>query len=259
VGCLLGVDEQAAESAVGELDLLAAAGVRVLQVPLEHGPVFENIERDGHRRQRWLSKSDKIAVAALPDEWRAAPAWLLAPVAGELGEEWAAAMPAGSAIGLGWQGLLREFADDGWVKRVEPSHSALLDVAGLVVASVDDLAKETSFDTLEALAPQAAIALTAGASGGVAQRGGRLVRYRAAVADRVVDATGAGDVFLAALMTAWLLTGDLASPATLRFAAAAGSCAVEGVGLSGVPTRSLVAAKLLPAGPPGQGTGAQSR
>ena len=74
-----------------------------------------------------------------------------------------------------------------------------------------------------------------------------------------MDATGAGDVFLAAQMTAWLLTGDLASPATLRFAAAAGSCAVEGVGLSGVPTRSLVAAKLLPAGPPGQGTGAQSR
>jgi hypothetical protein len=269
VGCLLGVDEQAAEGAVGEFDLLAAAGVRVLQVPLEHGPVFENIEYDGHRRQRWLSKSDRIAVAALPDEWRAAPAWLLAPVAGELGEEWAAAMPAGAAVGLGWQGLLREFADDGWVKRVEPNRSALLDVAGLVVASVDDLANETSFDRLKALAPAATIVLTAGEGGGVAQRGGLLVRYRAAPADRVVDATGAGDVFLAALMTAWLLTGDLASPATLRFAAAAGSCAVEGVGLSGVPTRGLVAvkllpakllpAKLLPAGQAGQGSGAQSR
>jgi sugar/nucleoside kinase (ribokinase family) len=244
VGCLLGVDRQATEGAVGEFDLLAAAGVRVLKVPLEHGPVFENIEHDGHRRQRWLSKSDRIAVGELPEEWRAAPAWLLAPVAGELGDEWATALPAGSTVGLGWQGLLREFTDDGWVKRMAPTHSALLESAGLVVASVDDLAKETELDRLWAMAPQAALILTAGAGGGVAWRGGRLARYRAAPAERVVDATGAGDVFLAALMTAWLLTGDLASSAALRFAAAAGSCAVEGVGLGGVPTRSLVAARL---------------
>jgi sugar/nucleoside kinase (ribokinase family) len=62
--------------------------------------------------------------------------------------------------------------------------------------------------------------------------------------DELVDATGAGDVFLAALMAAWLLTGDVATPATLGFAAAAGSCAVEGEGLAGVPTRSQVVARL---------------
>jgi sugar/nucleoside kinase (ribokinase family) len=59
-----------------------------------------------------------------------------------------------------------------------------------------------------------------------------------------MDPTGAGDVFLAALMVAWLLTGELATARALRFAAAAGSCAVEGAGLVGVPTRVQVAARL---------------
>jgi sugar/nucleoside kinase (ribokinase family) len=244
VGCLLGVDDEALEQAEGELSLLTAAGVRLSLVRLGHGPVFENLERDGLRRQRWLSRSDHMTPGGLPQEWRRAPAWLVVPVAGELGEEWAGAIPAGSSVGLGWQGLLRGFTDDGWVERVEPQPSALLRAAGLVVASVDDLAAGTSLDTIRPLAPDATIVLTAGERGGFAMSDVDMVRYRAAPAERVVDATGAGDVFLAALTAAWLLTGELATPATLRFAAAAASCAVEGVGLAGVPTQGQVAARL---------------
>ena len=227
-----------------ELEMLTSAGVALSVVPLEHGPVFENIERDGHRRQRWLCKSDAIPPSALPEEWRDAAAWLLVPVAGEVGEGWASAVPAGSAIGVGWQGLLREFAADGWVERVAPRRSELLAAAGLVVASVDDLDRRARFKALRPLAPRADIVLTAGEGGGMALCGGRLIRYRSPRPEEFVDPTGAGDVFLAALMTAWLLTGDVATPATLGFAAAAGSCAVEGVGLAGVPTRSQVVARL---------------
>jgi sugar/nucleoside kinase (ribokinase family) len=243
VGCLLGVDETAAEEAGEELALLADAGVEVFPVRLKNGPVFENIESDGHRRQRWLSKSDLIPPAALPAEWRNAAAWLMVPVAGEIGDEWAASIPDGSVVAVGWQGLLREFAADGWVNRIGPSPSVLLRTAALVAASVDDLAGETRLDKLAAFAPDATLVLTAGAGGGLVHNAGRITRYRAASAD-FVDATGAGDVFLAALVAAWLLTGELATAATLRFAAAAGSCAVEGLGLGGVPTRMQVADRL---------------
>jgi sugar/nucleoside kinase (ribokinase family) len=244
VGVLLGLDAEAAEGAGDELEMLTSAGVAVSVVRLEHGPVFENIERDGHRRQRWLSKSDPVPPPALPEEWREAAAWLLVPVAGEVGEEWAAAMPADLAVGVGWQGMLREFAADGWVERVAPRQSALLAAAGLVVASVDDLDRGARFKALRPLAPRADIVLTAGDGGGMALCGARLIRYRSPRPVEFVDPTGAGDVFLAALMTAWLLTGDAATPATLGFAAAAGSCAVEGVGLAGVPTRGQVVARL---------------
>jgi sugar/nucleoside kinase (ribokinase family) len=244
VGVLLGLDAEAIEGAGPELEMLAAAGAVVSIVPLDHGPVFENIERDGHRRQRWLSKSDTVPPAALPAEWRDTAAWLLVPVAGELGEEWASTVPAGAAVGVGWQGMLRRFAAGGWVERVAPRPSPLLAAAGLVVASVDDFDRRARFDVLRPLAPRADIVLTAGEGGGMALCGARLVRYHSPKPDELVDATGAGDVFLAALMAAWLLTGDVATPATLGFAAAAGSCAVEGEGLAGVPTRSQVVARL---------------
>jgi sugar/nucleoside kinase (ribokinase family) len=249
VGCLLGVDREAFEAAESELGLLEAAGVQLSLARLEAGPVFENLERGGHRRQRWLSRSDRIGPGLLPEAWRDAPAWLLVPVAGELGPEWAGAVPRGSRLGLSWQGLLRDFAPNGWVEPIPPDRSALLEVAGLVVASVDDLPAGARLSELLALTREAAIVLTAGQGGGVALRKGSLVRYRAEPASEVVDPTGAGDVFLAALMAAWLLTGELASSATLRFAAAAGSCAVEGLGLAGVPTPGGVAARLRDRGP----------
>ena len=249
VGCVMGVDERAADAA--ELNLLEAAGVLVHRVPLEHGPVFESSERDGHRRQRWLSKSDAVPVTSLPGEWRRAQGWLLGPVAGEAADSWAevAAARPDACVAVGWQGLLREFAADGWVRRVDPASSPLLEAAGLVCASVDDVAPDASLGELRGFAPRAALVLTAGEGGGVALRGAETARYGAIAARRVVDPTGAGDVFLAALMAAWLLTGELATARALRFAAAAGSCAVEGVGLAGVPTRAQVAARLRTGGP----------
>ncbi len=242
VGCLLGVDAEAAVAT--ELGLLREAGVDLRLAALEHGPVFDNLEIDGRRRQRWLSRSDYVPVGALPPGWQDAKAWLFAPVAGEIDDEWASIAGRGARVAVGPQGLLREFADDGWVKRVTPYPSDLLATSGLVCASVGDLEPGTTLSQLRQLAPEASIILTAGDAGGVAMTAGELGRYRAIPAECVVDSTGAGDVFLAALVAAWILSGERATPRALWFAAAAGSCAVEGVGLDGVPTRAQVAGRL---------------
>ena len=256
VGCLLGVDALAAAAA--ELDELEAAGVRLHRVRLTRGPVFENVECDGHRRQRWVSASDPVPMAALPAGWRDAPGWLFGPIAGELADGWAAVPAAGAHVCLGWQGLLREFAADGWVVRTVPRPSALLSRAGLVCASLDDLPPDAALEDLHGLSPRASLVLTDGERGGLAITPGpdgaegagrqrRTDRYRAIPA-APTDPTGAGDVFMAALTAAWLATGELATPRALRLAAAAGSCAVEGPGLRGVPTGEQVLARLS-AGP----------
>ena len=70
------------------------------------------------------------------------------------------------------------------------------------------------------------------------------MRYLPTGSDGEVDPTGAGDTFLAALL-ATAVRPSVLGPwrgfgADLRFAAAAGSLAVEGVGLEGVPDRTSV-------------------
>ncbi len=262
VGCVLGVDGPA--SGASELTTLEEAGVLLRRVELGKGPVFDNIEIDGHRRQRWTSASDEVPVAALPAEWRNARGWLMGPIAGEVGPDWAAAPGRDARVCLGWQGLLRRFAPDGWVERVEPARSVLLDRAGLVCASLDDVPSGSRLDDLRRFAPSATVVLTAGARGGLVSEAlaadpgaageatdrpgigasGRGLRRYLAIAATPRDPTGAGDVFMATLMAAWLLTGDLATSRALRLAAAAGSCAVEAQGLAGVPTRQEVVARL---------------
>ena len=92
--------------------------------------------------------------------------------------------------------------------------------------------------------------MTAGPAGPPA-----VLRYRAIAAVQG-DPTGAGDVFLAALVAAGSAAGASTddgwlSDAAFGWAAAAGSLVVEGVGLGAVPTRADILARLdrEPSGP----------
>jgi sugar/nucleoside kinase (ribokinase family) len=150
-------------------------------------------------------------------------------------------------VALGWQGLLRELVAGSDVVRRPPSRGPLVEAARLVGASRDDFALGTTASALaRLLGPATTFALTEGAAGGRILRAtpaGRVLgrRYPAIPSDRIVDPTGAGDVFLAALLAARLQPslGD-----ATRLAAAAGSLAVEGPGLDGVPDLAAVRARM---------------
>ena len=92
--------------------------------------------------------------------------------------------------------------------------------------------------------------VTEGQEGGLLVRVGtdgprEILRYRSSAPDREVDQTGAGDTFLAAALASVIgpaIGGRSRSRRSpdLRFAAAAGSPAVEGLGLAAVPDRAAV-------------------
>lgn len=258
---VVGVDGPAADA--DELDLLRAAGVELRLIRLAHGPVLVNEERPEGRRQRCLEPSDPVPPDGAPRDWRTSPGWVLAPVAAELPDGWAAVPSEGAFVALGWQGLLRALTAGEPVRRVEPRAGRLLRRADLVGVSRDDLAPDQPLDGLvRLLRPGATLAVTRGDRGGILVRGPRggppagpddldLTHYPAVAAGATIDPTGAGDVFLAALAAARieprLVGGRIGQGFDLLLAAAAASLVIERPGLHGVPDRAAIRRRMTAA------------
>jgi sugar/nucleoside kinase (ribokinase family) len=264
---IVGVDPQAA--AAVELDLLREAGVELHLRHLEHGPVFANIERPDGRRQVCHDASDPLDPGVVPPGWAGAPGWVFAPVAGELADAWAAVPREDATVAIGWQGLLRELQPGRAVRHVPPAPTPMLRRADLVGVSRDDVGEAIEVhDLYSMLRPGALLALTRGDRGGLVVDGARedgslhLRHYPAVRSHRVVDPTGAGDVFLAALAAARieprLVGGRIGQGFDLLLAAAAASLVTEGPGLIGVPSRGAVRARMAEALSAGRPSGSSS-
>ncbi len=246
VGALVVADPSAAGST--EMDVVRAAGVDVRQVPGAAGPVFVNVETPTGRVQRSPQVSDPALPAALPASWRRSPAWMLVPVAAEIGDEWAAVPPDDALVAVGWQGLVRILAAGATVRHRPPGPSAVVRRADLISVGSDDIDGTTTPAQLAALLHRdATLLITDGARGGTAYR----VRARpdalsarpwsSIPTERYVDPVGAGDTFLAGVFAGWLepsLVAGWAGPdPALRLGAACASLVLEGPGLHGVPHR----------------------
>ncbi len=228
------------------------AGVDLVRVGLPSGPVFHNHERPEGRIQTCIEPGTPVAVAAIPDPWRAAPAWVMAPVAGELPEAWAVAPSADACVVLGWQGMLRVLVAGQQVGHLAPGPSRLLGRADIVGVSRHDIDADLRWDAVFSwLRPTAQVLLTAGPFGGLLlhrRPSGHLAgrRFPSVPARVELDATGAGDVSLASFVAARIAGGpDVARRGhDLELAALAGSLIVEGPGLDAVPTSSAIRRRL---------------
>ena len=246
---IVGVDATAATAS--ELDMLRDAGVDLLLVPLDEGPIFHNLETPTGRLQTSVATGVPLQVPAMPESWHTAPGWSLVPVAGELSDAWADAIPTGAHLAVAWQGFLRHLAAGQQVRRRPPGQSAILRRADLVGVSHHDVPAHTPLSELYGyLGSGADLLITQGAEGGLLIRLGpdgpvESLRYLPTATDGESDPTGAGDTFLAALQASILRPAVVGRNRTrhrldLRFAAAAGSLVVEGPGLEGVPDRAAV-------------------
>ncbi|MBI2777141.1 MAG: hypothetical protein HYX57_07740 [Chloroflexi bacterium] len=246
---LVGGDAAVADAK--ELDVLREAGAIVTVARLHRSPVFDNRQVGRLRRQWCVEPGEPLPVAALPDSWRASGAWLLGPVANELPGTWAAAPAIDAFVALGWQGLLRDLRRGGDVRMRPPAPNPLVSRAALVSVSRLDVEPGTSpAALLSLLADGATLIVTDGDRGGVGldrDGRGRTRRYASIRSRVVVDATGAGDAFLAGVVAARLghpLGGSARRGGDLRLGAALGSLAVEAPGLDGIPTIPAIADRL---------------
>jgi hypothetical protein len=237
-GLRVGVVTSAAE----ELDLTPLSQLHLLRIPAAATTSFDNRYGSGGRRQRILARAEALTASHIPNLWRNPAIAHLAPVAQEVDADLAPMFP-GALVMISAQGWLRQWNADG---EVTPSpwsgkDRALAD-AGAVVASLEDLGGDER--AAEDLAGRCRLLLlTEGERGVRVYWSGDVRRLSSPRVERVMDPTGAGDVFAAAFACRYHATHDPWEAARLAQRLAATS--VTRRGLEAVPSPAEVQSALV--------------
>ncbi len=240
----LGLRTAIVTSAAADLDLSPLTGIEVHRVPSETTTTFENIYHGWRRTQYLRAVAAPLDCDAIPDLWETSPIVLLGPLAQEVAPDIVDCFPH-ALVGITPQGWMRAWGEDG---RVHPtpwtSAAQVMRRADVLVFSEEDVGGDEA--VIEGFGRLARLmVVTRGPSGADVFQNGQVTHFPA-FEGREVDPTGAGDVFAAAFLVRLRETGDPFQAAT--FANATSSFAIEGPGISTLPTREQVLARIA-AGP----------
>jgi sugar/nucleoside kinase (ribokinase family) len=212
-------------------------GISIRNQPAEVTTTFENVYHDGHRQQWLRSVAASLDINLIPDDWRSARIVHLAPLAGEFGPDLVFALRDSRVLGLTAQGWMRSWDAEGRVRRA-PWREAdeVLPYCDAVVFSEEDV--EGDWDLCHRYAQQARLlVVTQGVRGCTVFESGRAWQVPGFPVTEV-DATGAGDVFAAALFVG---LGDGKTPVeAAQFANCVASFAVEVRGAGGIPSLASI-------------------
>jgi sugar/nucleoside kinase (ribokinase family) len=218
---------------------LCPSGIQVHTVPSDQTTTFRNDNVLGERTQHLESVAGPISPGDIPPKWRRAPMVLLGPLTGEVDHELARYFP-NSLVVASLQGWLRWWDPNGLVAAKAWEGLEVLPYVDAAVVSEKDFEDGRLVDLWADIA--AVLIVTMGDKGARLHTRGRWHEIAPFTA-REVDPTGAGDVFAAAYLVRYSETEDPLESA--RFAGAAASLSVEAPGVSGVPTRTQVEARLV--------------
>jgi sugar/nucleoside kinase (ribokinase family) len=215
-------------------------GIAVANVESDRTTVFELADGPDGRRLTLLSRAADIEADALGAGWRRAALAMLCPIINEVDPAISTAFTDASLAVLP-QGWMRARGAGGAIS-AEPWTDAdlVLPDTQVLVASVEDIAPFEK-DAVEWFQQVPIGAVTRGRAGATLFVNGE--RYHVE-ADRAaeVDATGAGDVFAAALLIEYQRDGNPWEAAAVAACCAAAS--VEARGAEGIPDRRALAARL---------------
>lgn len=222
---------------------LARGGVDVRHFS-DAGPVtlFENTYSAGIRKQKARPGGD-IHRADVPQVAFDAMGLLVGPVLQEV-DPAILRTPRSGCLMLDAQGFLRQLSTVGDViLQMTPEtetalrHCDILKVdareAAVITSTCDD---ETAGRVLHRMGPKIVI-ITRGADGALFYDGVRFTQITAPEVD-VIDPTGAGDVFSAAFLDRYIVSGNLIAAG--RFAVTAAALSTRGFGASALPSEAEI-------------------
>jgi len=220
---------------------LIPSQIEVVSVPADATTTFEYATGGNRRTMRVTAAARPLGEADLPEDWRAAPLVLLAPVVDEVDPSGLLTAFTNPTVAAAAQGWLRALGPGGAVEPAPWTPSELLlDRLQAIFLSVEDIGDRvpTAVDWFQRI-PLGV--LTAGAAGALLYVNGERYEVRPRRTGEV-DPTGAGDVFAATFAIRYHFGDDPWE------AAAAASCAaslsVEAEGWNAVPERAALEAAL---------------
>jgi len=221
--------------------LQALQGIPIVNVASEYSTTFENVKTANGRRQTLHHQAAPLTFDHIPEIWLGASIIHLAPIATELDPSLPERFPR-SFLGITPQGWMRAWNEEGLVQASAWKYSeAALRHAGAIVMSVEDIGLD--LEAAEEMAHRTRVlCLTEGEAGSVLYWNGDRRRFRPTAVEEV-DATGAGDIFAAALFIRLHATRDPWEAA--RFATQLAARSVTRRGLSGIPTAQEIEACLM--------------
>ncbi len=206
----------------------------------DHSTCFENVYQEGHRRQHVPLRASPLTDEDIPDCARQAEIVLLGPVCGEIPPGMGRLFPR-SLVGVSAQGWLREIGPDKLVAPRIWDGPPFWEGCRVLFVSDEDLGEQQGHQLARWTGEVPVVAMTMAHRGARIHESGRW-RHIDAFPEVEVDPTGAGDVFAASFLVRLWETEDVAEAA--RFAVAASSISVGGVGIAAVPTREQVEERL---------------
>ena len=205
--------------------------------------IFDNqYDQYGKRRQMILGIGDKLQPSHIPIELQNTDIVYLCPIADEVDPELVRCFKH-SLIGVTPQGWMRQWGSSRQVrpKRWDTAEKILSHTDILVLSDEDILANPKDLDKY--IQWTKIVVLTRGKNGAVLYENGQVIES-SSYSVKEVDPTGAGDVFAAAFLINYYDTGS--SVSALNFAHCVASFAVEGRGLTAIPTLEQVKNRIRP-------------
>lgn len=209
-------------------------GTMVARIPAPYTTCFINtVDERGQRQQTIESVAEPLRYEQILTEWRNPKVVHLAPVCQEVDPSLVDRFPR-SLVGVTPQGWLRRWGEDGVVRRTDwaDAERVLARADAVIVAAADlpDPALEAAWAAVARL-----LVVTHGSAGSIVYRRDEAEPYRSAgfKSGKVVDRTGAGDVYASAFL--WHLAQGRDWREAADWAGCVASFAVEKRGVAGVP------------------------
>ena len=215
-----------------QLDEIAGQ-VEIVVQSSRHNTSFTNLEQTGRRTQELNSWAGEIDLSGAPPAWRSAEVIHLAPIAQEIDIRTTGRLSAG-LLGCTPQGWMRRWD----TKRLGAVQETPLRLPTDLLARIDAMVVSSeeyanARDAVESVGRRALAVVTRGQQGAMLMDRGASSDL-SPFATKIVDSTGAGDVFAATL---FLMRARRESTArSARYAAAAAGLSGQGRGLDAIPT-----------------------